>query len=208
MIPPARRWIVLGVLYGAFFAWYTSWRGPLSGDEIAHYVGIVEARGAAAADVARLRRFLEQDSGDDFVIVNIIALREPPAPVAGVAPGETATEVLDRYMAYMWPALLRRACHPVLVGTAAAPALDVWGVADAETWSQAGLMRYRSRRDLMEIATNPEFRGRHEFKVAAMLKTIAFPIDPWFQLGDPRLVLGLVLLVIGLALGSRGRTRG
>ena len=31
-----------------------------------------------------------------------------------------------------------------------------------------------------------------------MTKTIAFPIDPWFQLGDPRLLLGLALGVLGL----------
>ena len=65
-------------------------------------------------------------------------------------------------------------------------------------------MRYRSRRDLMEIATNPAFQGSHEFKIAAMNKTIAFPIDPWFHLGDPRLLLALLFLVIGLAVGWRG----
>lgn len=50
----------------------------------------------------------------------------------------------------------------------------------------------------MEIATNPEFAGRHEFKVAGIAKTIAYPIDPWFQLGDPRLLLALMFLLIGL----------
>ena len=40
-----------------------------------------------------------------------------------------------------------------------------------------------------EITMNPEFQGSHEFKVAAMNKTIAFPIDPWFHLGDPRILL-------------------
>ena len=64
-------------------------------------------------------------------------------------------------------------------------------------------MRYRSRRDLMEIATNPAFSGRHEFKIAAIRKTLAFPIDPWGQLGDPRLVLGLVVAVLALAVGRR-----
>ena len=51
----------------------------------------------------------------------------------------------------------------------------------------------------MDILSNPAFAGRHEFKVAAIEKTIAFPLDPWFQLGDPRLVLALLFLVIGFA---------
>jgi hypothetical protein len=51
------------------------------------------------------------------------------------------------------------------------------------------------------------------FKVAAIKKTIVFPADPWFHLGDPRLVLGLLLGLIGCALSwglsSRaGRSEG
>ena len=60
----------------------------------------------------------------------------------------------------------------------------------------------------MEIATNPEFSGSHEFKVAAMRKTIAFPIDPWMQLGDPRLVLALLLGLIGCGASWRAASRG
>ena len=36
-----------------------------------------------------------------------------------------------------------------------------------------------------------------------MHKTIAFPLDPWFQLGDPRLVLALILTLIALGLSWR-----
>ena len=61
-------------------------------------------------------------------------------------------------------------------------------------------MRYRSRRDFFDITTNPVFSGSHDFKIAALRKTIAFPLDPWFQLGDPRLVLALLLGALALAL--------
>ena len=72
-----------------------------------------------------------------------------------------------------------------------------------ERWDSGALMRYRSRRDMLEISSNPAFRGSHDFKIAAMEKTIAFPLDPWFHLGDPRLLLAFVLGVIGLALSWR-----
>ena len=68
-------------------------------------------------------------------------------------------------------------------------------------------MRYRSRRDMMEITVNPAFRGSHDFKIAAMAKTIAFPVDPWFQLGDPRLVLALLFGLIGCGLSWREAAR-
>jgi len=145
-----------------------------------------------------IRAFLESDTGDDFVMVNVIEMNADPGDVPGMPSGSTADEILAGYMNYMWPALLSRASHPVLFGTAAAPALEQFGIDGARRWSQAGMMRYRSRRDLMEIAMNDEFADAHLYKVAAMSKTFAFPIDPWGQLGDPRLFLLLLLATIGL----------
>ena len=191
-------WIILFVLWGAFFAWYTNLRGPLKAGEIEAIIARRTARGDDSAEIAKFRTFLENDTGDDFVMVNLIDSPPEPKPVPGLKPGETTQQVMGRYMAHMWPELLKRACHPVLMATAAADALDIWGIEGAEHWSQAGLMRYRSRRDLLAIASNPEFQGPHEFKIAAMTKTIAFPADPWMQLGDPRLVLALLFFSIGM----------
>ena len=204
---PSRVWITLAVVYALFFYWYTSFGGPLTDEEIDHYTAVMRARAESLGGgpdpnfLARLRKFLEDDTGDDFVMVNVIELRDPPGQVEGAPSAASAGEQMARYMEFMWPALLSRACHPVLFGWAAGATMDLMGfdgVEDMQTWSQAGMMRYRSRRDMMEIATNPEFAGRHDFKIAAIDKTIAYPIDPWFHLGDPRLLLGLLFLVIGL----------
>ena len=196
-------WAVLGVLYVSFFSWYTSCGGPLSEEEVEHYLAIMKERNPDRGPEieAIMRGFLESDTGDDFVMLNIIDMHETPLQVEGVEPGETSDEVLAKYMEYMIPALFARACHPVFYGRAAAAAPEMFGIEGARNWTVGAGMRYRSRRDLMEIATNPAFQGRHEFKIAAMRKTIAFPVDPWFQLGDPRLLLALVFLVIGLGVG-------
>lgn len=202
-------WLVLVGLYAAFFGWYTSCEGPLTEAEIAHYVARFESREPAPSPerVAILRRFMEEDTGDDFVMVNVIDLNETPLRVDGVGPDETSEQVLGRYMDFMLPALLARASHPVLYGSAASPALDLIGAEGMERWTTGAGMRYRSRRDMLEIATDPAFAGAHEFKVAAMHRTVAFPIDPWIQLGDPRVVLALLLASIGCALGWREALR-
>ena len=57
-----------------------------------------------------------------------------------------------------------------------------------------------------EIAADES--GIHAFKVAAMEKTLAFPLDPWFQLGDPRLVLALLFLIVALSLQLRCNRQG
>ncbi len=202
-------WTILIVLYVSFFSWYTSCSGPLTPEEIDHYVGLMAASDAGNADrLPDLRAFLEADTGDDFVMVNVIEMRDTPGHVEGADPDMSASDMLGAYMEFMVPALFSRACHPVLFTSAAAPAFEVWGIDGARKWTTAGLMRYRSRRDMMDIATNPAFQGRHEFKIAAIHKTIAFPGDPWFHLGDPRLVLGLLLAVIGLLVhGAEGHRR-
>ena len=191
-------WGSLILFWGLFLYWYTSFGGPLTDTEVAHYMQQAEQGGRTTEELAALRHFLENDTGDDFVMVNVIEMNKAPTPVAGVSPSDSSSDVLNKYMAYMWPALLTRACHPVIFGTAAAPALDLWGLDGAEVWSQAAFMRYRSRRDMLEIAGNPDFQGPHEFKIAAIAKTVAFPADPWLSAGDPRLLLGLILTIIGL----------
>ncbi len=202
-------WLVCGVMYVVFFGWYTSFGGPLTESEIDHYLGRFTDREPAPPPeaLANLRRFMEEDTGDDFVMMNVIDMYERPQQIEGVGPDDTSDEVLGRYMADMYPALFARASHPVLFGTAANTAMDLMNAPGMEDWSTGAAMRYRSRRDMLDIATNPAFQGSHEFKVAAMAKTIAFPLDPWFHFGDPRILLALLLALIGCALSWRFASR-
>jgi hypothetical protein len=196
-------WLVIAVIYTAFFSWYTSFKGPLTPAEIEHYLALFSTANpdAPPESLANMRAFMEQDTGDDFVMINVIHMYDEPLQVEGVEPGESSDQVLAKYMEYMFPAMLARASHPVFMGRAVSPrAMDLMNAKGMETWSSGAGVRYRSRRDLLEIGTNPEFAGRHEFKVAAMAKTIAFPVDPFNHLGDPRLVLALLLGLIGCAL--------
>ncbi len=158
--------------------------------------------------LANLQRFMEEDTGDDFVMVNVIEMYDKPEAIPGVEATDTSDDVLNKYMQYMYPALFARASHPVLFGDAASHTLDLMNAPDMHKWTRGAGMRYRSRRDMLEISINPEFSGSHDFKVAAMAKTIAFPIDPFWQLGDPRLALGLLLGLIGSALSWRVAARG
>ena len=99
-------------------------------------------------------------------------------------------------MEYMWPALFSRASHPVFVATAVGESVDVVGIEGAERWDTFATMRYRSRRDMAQIATDPRFRDRHEYKVAALDKTIAFPVQPQLTFADPRFFLLLIILAV------------
>lgn len=204
-------WTLPAVAYVLFFVWYTDLRGPLSGEEIDAYVERLRANGAAEARIAGVRQFMENDDGRHFVMANYLDMADAPPTVEGAPAGADADTLLGLYMEHMYPALFARACHPVFVGDAIHTALDLSGIDGADSWTRAALMRYRSRRTMMEITTNPAFAGRHEYKLAALEKTIAFPVAPLLNPGDLRLLLALVLLaataVADLALFRRASPR-
>jgi hypothetical protein len=208
MSTAAKVWTGLTLAYAFFFGWYTSFGGPLTPEEIEHYAALLPSDGEPQR-VAAWRSFMETDTGDDFVMLNAIDVRDVPQQVEGVQPGDSSEDVMNRYSAPFLGKAMRSAAHPVVFGWAAAAPLDIWGIEGADDWKQGGLIRYRSRRDLMkqvEWARGLD-ENIHAFKIAALEKTIAYPLDPWFQLGDPRLVLGLTLTVVGLGVHLRLATR-
>ena len=203
----SRRKLWLGsiVLYALFVAWYTDFGGPLTEAEIQAYIAKTENRVLGGDPSARgaLLEFLRNDTGGQFLMFNAVDLAKNPPPMEGAPPDADGKALVDLYMEHMIPALLSRACHPVVVGKSVADSLDLMGIEGAEAWSDGAIMRYRSRRTLIDIIDNPEFYVRHEFKLAGLEKTIAYPIEPRIYLGDLRLLLGLFMLAITALLDAR-----
>ena len=198
-----KLWGISVLLFGAFCFWYTDLGGPLSQSEIDDFVAELTANGADTANIELIKEFARGDTGRQILMVNNLDMNENPPSVEGAAAGETADQLIGRYMEHMYPALLKRASHPILVGTVIAPAVDIIGVEGVEQWDRAVLMRYKSRRTLLEIVTNPKFAGKHDFKTAALTKTIAYPIETDIYFSDPRLILGLLLLTFTALLDGR-----
>jgi hypothetical protein len=189
--------ITLLLLYGAFWFWYTPSGSPLSDEEIEAYLSRIDS----AEGRARIESFAREDTGRSFYMLNALDLDESPESIDGALAGADSQQLMDLYMEHMLPALLARASHPTFFGVTVGKSVEVVGIENAETWDRGALVRYRSRRDLLDIVTNPDFRGRHHFKVAALEKTIAYPIETPFFPGDLRLLLGLVAaLLISLSL--------
>ena len=200
-------WLSTLAIYIVFCVWYTNLDGPLTEAEIDAFVTQLRDNGMPEEGIARVRLFMEEDTGRQFIMINAIDLNDAPPELPATGPGASATELMDHYMEHMYPAQFARASHPIFAGRAVFDAMDLAGIEGAERWDMGALFRYRSRRDLMEISANPDFSERHDYKIAALEKTIAYPLDPWFQLGDPRLVLALVFGVAGLATQLRQTVR-
>jgi hypothetical protein len=184
--------------------WYTDFGGPLTEAEIQDFVAKTDDRDlGGSATRETLLEFLRNDTGRQFLMINAVDLARNPPAIDGAPPNADGQTLIDLYMEHMIPELLSRASHPVVVGKSVANSLDLLGIEGAEEWSDGAILRYRSRRTLMEIISNPEFYDRHDFKLAGLEKTIAYPIEPRIHLGDLRLLLGLLLLAATALIDGR-----
>ena len=197
-------WLGCAFLYGIFVGWYTDFGGPLTEAEIQDFVAKTDDRDlGGSATRETLLEFLRNDTGRQFLMINAVDLARNPPAIDGAPPNADGQTLIDLYMEHMIPELLSRASHPVVVGKSVANSLDLLGIEGAEEWSDGAILRYRSRRTLMEIISNPEFYDRHDFKLAGLEKTIAYPIEPRIHLGDLRLLLGLFLLAATALIDAR-----
>ena len=199
-------WISLLVIYSSFFIWYTDLGGKLTDDEIEYYANKFESNALKDGRVIEprtkelLQKFMEEDSGKQFMMVNVIDMSENPTFPDGTVSDESSDVLMNEYMEHMYVELFKRASHPAYFGNAVNGSMDIVGIENAEVWERAILVRYKSRRSFLEIVTHPDMNSKHKYKIAALEKTIAFPVENQFYLGDPRLLLGFILLIIGLLL--------
>jgi hypothetical protein len=191
-------WLAAAMIYAAFRAWYDNWRGALRPEEIADFVEQLEASGLGdAQDRENLRRFMEEDDGREFVMLNLVRLSPSPLPHPETGEPTLARDLLRGYLGTFLPRLVWRAGHPLLQARKVGAYIDSWNVEPDPGWSFMGYMRYRSRRDLIEMVTTPGFDGAHAFKTAAIPNTFSFPTQPTISVyAGPRIWMALVLALI------------
>jgi hypothetical protein len=182
-------WIILAVLYAVFLAWHQPVRGPLTKQEVRAAFGdrFTKIRAAQDHRAARLIEFFLMDDGRPFYMANLNALSEETTQTA---------EAARRYASYMGPRLLLRASYPVL-STDLFPTLNNSLGGEIDKVERLVVVRYRSRRDFLEIITTPEFRQAVEYKVASLDGWYSAPGSPYPVISPPQLVL-TALIAIGL----------
>lgn len=195
-------WAVALALYGLFRLWYDGWRGPLTAAEIDAFFAEVQGRFGGDNDSTALRAFLEADDGKEFVMLNLVRV-EPglvPDPETGEpVPGRT---MMRRYSDPFVRALIRRGGHPGMVGAKVGPYVDAWNVEADPGWSIFGLMRYRSRRDMIAMVRDPLFARVHPYKLLGIPTTFSFPTQRQVSIYmGPRVSVALVL-ALAAALAS------
>jgi len=171
-------WLTAAALYLVFLYWYINWSGPIVANEVDGYIKHFSAgSGAQHTDVEVLRRFLEEDDGKEFVMQNFVKLYggKMAHPVTG-EPADSQ-EVIGGYFKPFVRALLNRGGHPVFMARKVGGYIDSWNCDADPQWAATAMMRYRCRRDLVELALDKRFSEIHIFKTSAIEKTVSFPVQ-------------------------------
>ena len=212
------RWAILAGIYAVFLFWYGGSGDPISPEEAEEYIAIARAKSFGrdalengdAADLVKLREFMETDDGQEFVMVNLNVYRDAARYADGREANVGAEEAELEYQRRIAPHLLRRATHPLLM---VEPAVSLGGIGEFERqeWSRVNLVRYRSRRDFLDFILKTSWAQDSDHKWAALGRSHALAATPHTSFVTVRLVPLLFLIVIGLLLdrmGARSRAGG
>ncbi|MEL7115979.1 MAG: hypothetical protein AAGP08_10370 [Pseudomonadota bacterium] len=182
--------LALVVAYAALIAWHQPLRGPLSEDEVRAAFGaqFAQIRQSEDAEAQAFLGFFLEDDGRAFFMVNLNALPEQTPEVKTAA---------RQYGLFMMTRLLPRASYPVM-STDVITSLTNSLAANLAPFERVVVVRYRSRRDFLEIVTSPAFRQELSNKTASLDGWSSAPstAGPLFSL--PVFVLLLMLLVPAL----------
>ena len=181
-------WGIALVIYALFWCWYIGFRKKVTSEEVESTMALFKEDGTWTEQQRQnLRHFFTNDDGKDFVMVNLLLLKSPV---------NESRKKLNTYQKIFLGSLLRKAGHPVMVAMATSGNVENVACDQDEGWGAAGMIRYRSRRDLMEMLPATIGSEHHGLKLAALERTFAFPASPWFLLGGPKLLVPLVIALI------------
>ncbi|WP_299556003.1 hypothetical protein [Seonamhaeicola sp.] len=189
-------WFCIGILYFLFLIWNGLFTKPLSGEEIEKYTEILQ-QDYSDSEFQQMRSFMEEDDGKPVIMVNVIKTNDIPKTVNGKTFG-SSEEALAHYTSFVGTFLIKRGSYPIFNGTSLMDAPEVWGIENAREWTTGSLVRYKSRRVMLELSTNPDFKKFHDSKVAGIEKTFAFPVSTNIHLVNLSLFVAMFLMVVGL----------
>lgn len=212
MTPARTILLITTLLYVLFFFWYGGSGPPLTTEEADAIIAEIEENAKTrsgdhydAALIDSFRALTRDDDGREYYMLNLMQLREKAVYPKGYDYDDDPQAAADRYAAVVFPALLKHGSLPILMGNYAGAFIPAH---PADDWDQVGIIRYRSRRDMLDMARELSAHGGGEHKWASLEKTIVFPIEPIFDLVFVRGAMFAVLFGIGgaIAFGLRRRS--
>jgi hypothetical protein len=201
-IPTLLLAIVFLFLYIAFFLWYGGQTKPLSPSEVDALLAEIRRRAgkqdqpeSESPILQEFRALTHNDDGREYYMLNLLKFRQKALYPPGSSFGDDPLAANARYNRAIIPLLLKHGGHPVFLGQVLGRFIHPDG---ADDWDQVGMVRYRSRRDMLNMAVEIAGQRVDLHKWAALEKTQVFPVKPLVNLVLIRTTVALLLFMIVL----------
>jgi hypothetical protein len=137
------------------------------------------------------------DTGNEFLMVNLIKYREKAAyPADSAWAEETDARAADgRYTQGVVKELFARGALPVLKSNVIGSFMidEDW-----RDWDEVSIVRYRSVKDMLDMIVGMADSGLAVHKFASIEQTHVFPVEPVISLFSVRFLFALVLFFIAV----------
>lgn len=199
MPPIASLFIVIPIgIYLLFLFWYGGWGKPLTQAEVESLLAEIKRRAGKPVQAEetplldQFRELTKNDDGRDFYMVNLMKFRQKALYPAESPFDDDPMSANARYSRAILPLMLKHGGHPIFLGQVQGHFLHPTA---ADDWDQVGIVRYRSRRDMLKMAVEIAGLGVDVHKWAALEKTQVFPVRPIISLA---LIRGFVFLLFAI----------
>lgn len=199
--------VVFVLVFAVFCQWYGTGNTPITLTEAVDKVKACGG-GQVGADTTKfLNKLLkDDDSGQPFVMLNLVKLKNDPfyGDMPQLKPDwvKTGKDADFHYSQIFLPAIFKRASHPFLVFTNITKDVPIMFPKDIEVekfvgWHYFALVRYRSRRDLVDAVCDvTQHLGPSALailKYSGIDRTVAMPLaTPWISY----VMMGLVGILL------------
>lgn len=186
-------------LYAAFLLWYGGNGKPITTVEVDVLLAEIKRRAGKQDSeekspiLQQFRDLTQNDDGREYYMVNLLKFRKKALYPEGTSFGDDPLEANDRYNRAIIPLLLKHGGHPIFLGQVQGRFLHP---EHADDWDQVGMVRYRSRRDMLKMAVEIAGLGIDIHKWASLEKTQVFPVKPVVSLVFVRSAIAVPLFMV------------
>ena len=199
--------LVLLLVFGAFWTWQTpGWlRGALTPEEIDYHFQLMEQNLAMPADekavvLERLRAFALADDGQPVFMLNLMRFFPELRQFEGAHEfAGTPLESNAYYEEAVIPMAFAAGAYPLFGGMTQGQNV-IEDAVDLDNWSRVIVMRYPSRRAVLELFADPDYAPFEPYKMMA-LQVVLVPTQGDLVIPELRWLVGGALLLLFFLVG-------
>lgn len=190
---------VAALIFLALMYWYEWSARTLTLSEVNAYMATIEAQTQNPGpqhDLPALRKLLEEDDGKPIYTANLYKFNEVADYPEDSDFSGTGEEAYDRFSSVMISLMTKRGSHPIYGSS--------WADEANSKWDRIVIVRYRSRRDLVDLFATDAFAEVSLHKWASLREHDRMLVHA-LHIPDGRYIAMLIALVAGIVVYAVGR---